>query len=95
MPHPPVPLAIMLATVPTVKIGNLEAAVVTSLTEICKICVPAGPGMVAKGSATVKINFLPAARLGDVVTFAGCVGPIPGPTGKIIPPCCTTVIIGD
>jgi uncharacterized Zn-binding protein involved in type VI secretion len=96
VPHPPIPHPIMTATIPTVKIGNLEAAVVTSQTKPCTIppCVPGGPGVVAVGSATVMINFLPAARMGDMVAFASCVAPIPSPTGKIIPPCCPTVIIG-
>jgi len=96
VPHPPKPLQIVLACVPTVLIDNLQAAVVTSQTEPCMMpsCVPAGPGMVAKGSMTVTINFLPAARMGDMVAFASCVAPIPSPTGKIIPPCSSTCIIG-
>ena len=94
--HPPIPHPIMTATVPTVKINMLEAAVVTSMTKPCSMptCVPGGPGIVAKGSASVMINFLPAARSGDVVAFASCVAPIPSPTGKIIPPCSKDVIIG-
>lgn len=36
--------------------------------------IPHGPGMVIDGSATVKINFLPAARQGDTV-----MEPIGGP----------------
>ena len=51
------------------------------------------PG-VAKGSTTVLIGFLPAARVGDMTMHATCVAPIPSLTGKIIPPCCPTVIIG-
>jgi uncharacterized Zn-binding protein involved in type VI secretion len=90
------PIPIMTLCIETVKINNLAAAVVTSQTQQCMMpsCVPGGPGMVAKGSATVKIGFLPAARLGDMVTFPACVGPIPGPTGKIIPPCSPNVIVG-
>ena len=96
VPHPPIPHPIMTNTVPTVKINNLEAAIVTSMTKPCTIppCVPNGPGMVAKGSSTVIITGLPAARMGDMVSFTGCVAPIPSPTGKIIPPCSPTVIIG-
>lgn len=96
VPHPPIPHPIMTATVPTVKINYLEAAVVTSQTQTCNMpsCVPGGPGLVAKGSSSVMINYLPAARLGDMVAFASCVAPIPSPTGKIIPPCSTNVIIG-
>jgi hypothetical protein len=36
----------------------------------------------------------PAARAGDLVSFTSCVAPIPSPTGKILPPCSPTVIIG-
>jgi uncharacterized Zn-binding protein involved in type VI secretion len=96
MPHPCKTHQILLACVPTVMINNLQAAVVTSQTEPClePSCVPGGPGMVAKGSATVFIGSLPAARMGDMVAFASCVAPIPSPTGKIIPPCSPTVIVG-
>jgi len=96
VPHPPIPHPIISATVPTVKINNLEAAVVTSITKVCTMptCVPNGPGIVAKGSSSVMIGFLPAARMGDMVLWSGCVAPIPSPTGKIIPPCSPTVIIG-
>ena len=96
VPHPPIPIDIILKCVPTVLINNLMAAVVTSMTKPCMMpsCVPAGPGLVAKGSATVMIGFLPAARMGDMVAFASCVAPIPSPTGKIIPPCSPDVIVG-
>lgn len=96
MPHPPMPIDIMLNCVPTVLINNLPAAVVTSQTLPCMMasCIPAGPGMVAKGSATVMIGNLPAARMGDMIAFTSCVAPIPSPTGKIIPPCSPTVLIG-
>lgn len=96
MPHPPIPIDIMLNCVPTVLINSLPAAVVTSQTLPCMMasCVPAGPGMVAKGSATVLIGNMPAARMGDMVAFASCIAPIPSPTGKIIPPCSPTVMIG-
>jgi uncharacterized Zn-binding protein involved in type VI secretion len=96
MPHPPIPIQIIPAIVPTVIINNLPAAVVTSMTLPCMMpsCVPGGPGTIIKGSATVMTGGFPAARLGDIVSFPGCVGPIPCPTGKIIPPCSTNVIIG-
>ena len=96
MPHPPIPIQIMLNCHPTVLIGNLMAATVTSQTLPCIMpsCIPGGPGIVAMGSMTVMICNLPAARLGDMVAFASCVAPIPSPTGKIIPPCCPTVIVG-
>ncbi len=96
MPHPPMPIDIMIKCVPTVLIDNLQAAVVTSMTKPCMIpgCAPGGPGLIVKGSATVMIGMMPAARAGDQVAFVACIGPIPGPTGKIIPPCSTTVMIG-
>lgn len=96
VPHPPVPIDIVLKCVPTVMINNLQAAVVTSMTKPCMMpsCVPGGPGIIAKGSATVMIGMMPAARLGDMVAFVSCVAPIPSPTGKIIPPCSADVIVG-
>ena len=96
VPHPPIPIDIVLKCVPTVMINNLQAAVVTSMTKPCMMpsCVPGGPGIIAKGSATVMIGMMPAARLGDIVAFASCVAPIPSPTGKIIPPCSPNVIVG-
>ncbi|EHR72514.1 PAAR motif protein [Burkholderiales bacterium JOSHI_001] len=96
VPHPPQPLPITTNCVTTVLIDNMPAAVVTSQTIPCLMasCIPGGPGLVAKGSATVLIGNLPAARAGDMVAFASCVAPIPSPTGKIIPPCSTTVMIG-
>lgn len=96
VPHPPMPLDIVLNCVTTVLINNLPAAVVSSQTKPCMLasCVPAGPGMVAKGSTSVMIGMLPAARVGDMVNFPTCVAPIPSPTGKILPPCSPTVMIG-
>ena len=93
LPHPPLPLDIIAATVPTVMIGGMAAAVVGSMTKPCMLpsCVPAGPGLVSKGS---MIGKLPAARMGDMSAHPTCVAPIPAPTGKILPPCCPTVMIG-
>jgi len=95
-PHPGLPLMINTATVPTVKIGKMDAAVVTSQSLPCMIpgCVPGGPGMIAKGSGTVMTMKLPAARQDDMTVHTSCVAPIPGPVGKILPPCCPTVMIG-
>lgn len=94
--HPPVPLQILVATIPTVLINNLPAAVVTSQTQPCLLpsCVPAGPGIIFKGSTSVFTGGLPAARLNDIVSFPTCVAPIPSPFGKIIGPCSPNVIIG-
>lgn len=93
--HPAIPLAIVKGAA-TVLIGNLPAARVTDITQPCILpsCIPAGPGMVSLGSATVLIENLPAARVGDMTTHTTCVAPIPGPTGKVIPPGCPTVLIG-
>ena len=95
VPHPPMPLAIMVAS-PNVMIGKMPAARVTDQTAPCALpsCVPGGPGIITKGSATVLINKLPAARVADMTSHSACVGPIPGPTGMIMPPGCPTVLIG-
>ena len=50
--------------------------------------------MIAMGSSSVLIGGLPAARANDLTTHPACVAPIPAPTGKILPPCCPTVMIG-
>jgi uncharacterized Zn-binding protein involved in type VI secretion len=96
VPHPPQPFAIVNAVSPNVIINNLAAATMTSQTVPCMLapCVPAGPGIVMKGSSSVMINGKPAARQGDMVLWASCVAPVPSPTGKIIPPCSTDVNIG-
>ena len=95
VPHPPMPLAIVQG-VPTVMIGGMPAATVTSITQPCMMaaCVPGGPGMVSLGSTSVLIGGLPAARVGDMTTHVVCVAVIPGPTGKILPPGCPTVMVG-
>ena len=94
--HPPIPLGILEMTVPNVVICGQPAAVVGSMTKPCTLpgCAPGGPGLVAKGSATVQIGNLPAARVNDPVAFPACVAPIPSPTGKILPPGAPTVMIG-
>ncbi len=94
VPHPPLPLTI-ISGAPTVLIGGMPAARVTDMTTPCLLpgCVPAGPGMIAMGSTKVMIASLPAARMGDMTAHTSCVAPIPMPTGKVLPPCCVTVII--
>lgn len=94
--HPPVPRKIQSMCSPNVKTDGKEQAIVGSMTEQCMepSCVPAGPGLVAMGSTSVMVNFMPAARVNDMVAFASCVAPIPSPTGKIQSPGSTTVIIG-
>lgn len=95
-PHPGLPLAIISGTATNVLIGSMPAATVSSMTAICSLpsCVPNGPGMVSKGSATVMINNKPAARVGDMTAHSGCVAPIPSPTGSIVGPGVATVLIG-
>ncbi|MEM9558126.1 MAG: PAAR domain-containing protein [Acidobacteriota bacterium] len=93
--HPALPLTLVKGAA-TVLIGNQPAARVTDITTPCMLpsCVPAGPGMVAVGSATVLVESLPAARVNDMTVHSTCVAPIPGPTGKVLPPGCPTVLIG-
>jgi uncharacterized Zn-binding protein involved in type VI secretion len=55
--------------VPTVLIGNLPAAIMTSQIQLqCGV-----PDTIVKGSATVLIGNLPAARLGDPTATGGAV----------------------
>lgn len=95
VPHPPMPLMIVKGQ-PNVMIGNLPAARVSDTSMPCMLvpCVPAGPGMIAMGSTSVIIGGMPAARAGDMTAHPSCVAPIPAPTGKVMPPCCPTVMIG-
>ena len=94
--HPGLPLQIVGACSPKVMINKLMAAVVGSMSAPCMLpsCVPNGPGIISMGSKKVMFGGLPAARAGDMVAFAACVAPIPSPTGKVLPPCSPTVIIG-
>lgn len=94
--HPPLPLTLMALGAPTVYIDGMQAAVVGSKTAECMLpsCVPNGPGIIAKGSSSVFHCGLPAARVNDISSHPGCVAPIPGPTGKVMPPGSTTVTIG-
>jgi uncharacterized Zn-binding protein involved in type VI secretion len=95
IPHPPMPLAI-IGGCNTVLIAGQPAARVNDSTQPCVLggCNPSGPGRISRGSMTVLIGNLPAARVGDMVSFPGCVAPIPSPTGKVMPPGCVTVLIG-
>lgn len=96
VPHPALPLPILAPCAPTVLVSKMPAARATDTTKICTLaaCVPAGPGLISKGSATVLIQKLPAARVGDMSSHPTCVAPIPSPTGNIIPPGAVTVQIG-
>lgn len=95
-PHPQVPFALVSAGVMNVVIGGFPAAVLGTQSMPCILpaCVPAGPGLIAKGSTTVMIGGRPAGRMNDLTAHPSCVAPIPAPTGKVIPPCCPTVLIG-
>ena len=94
--HPALPLAIIPPGSVTTKIENKPAARETDLSKPCSLptCILAGPGMIAKGSATVKIDMLGAARMGDPTAHPTCIAPIPSPKGEIQPPCAMTVKIG-
>ncbi len=82
----------------TVKINDNDAARATDMVDQCasdlKGCPPGGPGVIVMGSATVMIGMMGAARKGDPVLWAGCVGPIPCPKGEIDGPCSDDVDIG-
>jgi uncharacterized Zn-binding protein involved in type VI secretion len=59
---------VMPSGVPTVLIGGMPAATVTSL---CTCTGP--PDMIATGSGTVMIGGKPAARLGDTTAHGGTI----------------------
>lgn len=94
--HPAIPLAITSNCSTNVNINSKPAAVVGSQSVTCSLpsCVPGGPGIISKGSATVFINNKPAARVNDLTAHAACVAPIPSPVGKVIGPGSPTVNIG-
>jgi hypothetical protein len=94
--HPAVPLKIVQACAPTVYIDNQQAAVVGSVSAPCNLpsCVPAGPGVIARGSATVFHCGLAAARVDDGTAHPACTAPIPAPVGKVLPPGSPFVDIG-
>nr|HEX4313317.1 PAAR domain-containing protein [Kofleriaceae bacterium] len=94
--HPPAPHQLVVNGAPSVFINHLPAATLMSQSEPCSHvgCAPNGPGVVARGSAKVLIGNQPAARAGDLVHHAGCVAPIPSPTGTILGPCSPNVLIG-
>lgn len=95
VPHPPLPLAIVKGQ-PNVLIGGKPAARQTDMTAPCSLpsCVPGGPGLIQVASTTVLIGGLPAARIGDMTMHSACVGPVPMPTGSVLPPGCPNVLIG-
>jgi uncharacterized Zn-binding protein involved in type VI secretion len=94
--HPGLPLDLVGPPAPTVMIEGKPAAVLGTMSKPCMLpsCVPAGPGVVAKGSATVLLCGIPAARVDDMTAHVSCVAPIPSPQGKVMPPGATTVQIG-
>lgn len=95
-PHPALPLTIIPPCSTNVKINGKAGARMTDMSKPCMLpsCVPAGPGMIAKASMTVKFNMLGAARAGDMTAHTSCVAPIPSPVGKILSPCSSNVKIG-
>ena len=74
-----------------------KAATVLCKSAPCSLpsCIPGGPGMISKGSGTVKVMGFPSARVSDMSAHTSCVAPIPAPVGKIMPPGVPTVKIGD
>jgi uncharacterized Zn-binding protein involved in type VI secretion len=75
---------------PTVLIGGMPAWRALSDTHVCPLIDGLKPhvgGVVAKGSVSVLIGGLPAARLGDQIVEAGAPNPIIGGA--------PTVLIGD
>jgi len=96
VPHPGLPLAITGPGAATVMIGKMPACIMGDMSAPCMLpgCVPGGPGMTALGSATVMITKKPAVRVNDMTSHTSCVAPIPSPVGKVMPPGCTTVMIG-
>ena len=72
------------ATVTTVLIGGLPAAVANGLPGGVA-CVSPAPNGIAQGSATVLVGGFPAARVGDLTLHGAPAGPGPG---------CPTVVIG-
>ena len=94
--HPSPPADIMPPGSLNTKIDKKNAARQTDMSKPCMLpsCVPAGPGMIAKGSTNVKINMMAAARDGDTTAHTSCVAPIPAPAGKIIPMCSTSCKMG-
>ncbi|MGR9107540.1 MAG: PAAR domain-containing protein [Gammaproteobacteria bacterium] len=69
---------ILAAGAPTVLIGKLPAA---NMTTTC-VCV-GPPDTIIKGSATVLVGKMPAVRIGDMTAHGG-----------VIVGCCPTVLIG-
>jgi uncharacterized Zn-binding protein involved in type VI secretion len=72
------------ATIPTVLIGGMPAAVANSVPGGI-VCVSPAPNGIAAGSTTVLIGGFPAARLADLTLHGPPVSPGPG---------CPTVIVG-
>lgn len=72
------------ATVPTVLIGNMPAAVANNIPGGIT-CVSPAPNGISMGSMTVLIGNFPAARLADLSMHGSPIVPGPG---------CPTVIIG-
>ncbi len=96
VPHPAKPLKIIGPGAITVKANSKSVSVMGDMSEPCMLpsCVPAGPGMCAKGSLTVFAVGRPVMRKGDLTAHVSCVAPIPSPVGKLISPCSSDVKVG-
>lgn len=94
--HPALPLNLTGPGALTVMVNNMPGCVIGDMSMPCMMppCVPAGPGVVTKGSGTVLMCGRPASRSGDITAHASCVAPIPAPTGSIQSPCSNDVDIG-
>lgn len=94
--HPAMTLNIVGPGAITVLVNSMSGCVAGDMSAPCMMppCVPAGPGVVSKGSGTVLMVGRPAGRSGDVTLHASCVAPIPSPKGSIQSPCSNDVDIG-
>ncbi|MFV0492499.1 MAG: PAAR domain-containing protein [Pseudorhodobacter sp.] len=81
-PAPPAPLPILPPCCPTVLVQKLPAA---RMSDFCASLTPPAPHPIVKGSMTVMIGKLPAARVG----IDPCAG-----GGAILPPAALTVLTG-
>lgn len=78
LPPPGVPNTIDFLGAPTVLVGGMPAA------RVGDNSAKGVPHPILKGSTTVITCFMPQARVGDPLAC----------TGMIIPPCCTSVLVG-
>lgn len=79
-PHGPIPFTgeISGGCSPDVRTNSRPAAIVTSITTERDACCGSSQGIVAAGSRTVRINGLPAARVGDALAPHNGAGTVTG-----------------